>query len=616
MKTLSSIILIIAMVVCSCATTEVKEPGYGYEESQNSLTTSPAEVSIPEEIEQSETPVSSELMPVTDDQSEKLVVANVSTPATECDHPTLFHNTNLNDSNLCAYAHSNCEGDFANFYILFYCGFDQSMTGLIIFYLFAIFLIFKYTAIVVDEYIAAGITKVNEALGFSDTLGAVTLLALANGAGDVITALVAGGGSGGVSYNIGSLYGAGLFVAVCVVAICICQSTEPIVFDKMIIFRDVGYYILSTLITLVFAAFGFIYWWMPVIFLLVYVSLVVFTIVYEKRNPVPKETEADNKLEMATNVENKETSQGGNPMLANLMQATAKRVMTVGTVNALALYVKKKTEMSHQNKAKKFDVRGCVDKVMTLIDLPYIWLCWATCLPVEEEHFTQTRVFVYPVTGVYFAMYIFTGAFYSMMHLYAGIPIMIFLYVFMFFNCRGEQLGSKVMMTFTCLGIVAGLMWTYVLCGLLIDMLNVLGVLLGLDATYLGLTILAVGNALPDALTTISMVAQGNATMAISGGYAGQLFGLLVGFGLAQLKCVLANGPQVFDLFNPASINKNLLDLIVIFTALICLGLTFFWGVKFNYTMNRTFAYIVSAIYLVFIIACSAIAITNAVNNY
>ena len=45
-------------------------------------------------------------------------------------------------------------------------------------------------------------------------MAAVTLLALANGAGDVITAIVAGGapGSAGINYDVGALYGAGFFV--------------------------------------------------------------------------------------------------------------------------------------------------------------------------------------------------------------------------------------------------------------------------------------------------------------------------------------------------------------------------------------------------------------------
>ena len=42
-----------------------------------------------------------------------------------------------------------------------------------------------------------------------EALAAVTLLALANGAGDVITAIVASGTSDGLSYNIGAIYGAG-----------------------------------------------------------------------------------------------------------------------------------------------------------------------------------------------------------------------------------------------------------------------------------------------------------------------------------------------------------------------------------------------------------------------
>jgi len=48
---------------------------------------------------------------------------------------------------------------------------------------------------------------------------------LANGAGDVITALVAGSSAGGVSYNIGSLYGSGFFV--CSIVISMTISSMP-----------------------------------------------------------------------------------------------------------------------------------------------------------------------------------------------------------------------------------------------------------------------------------------------------------------------------------------------------------------------------------------------------
>lgn len=87
--------------------------------------------------------------------------------------------------------------------------------------LLLIFLIFRYTSIVVDEVIAEGIQRISNTLGLSESLAAVTLLAFANGAGDFITAIVASDSQGGVSYNIGALFGAGLFVCSLVVGICI-----------------------------------------------------------------------------------------------------------------------------------------------------------------------------------------------------------------------------------------------------------------------------------------------------------------------------------------------------------------------------------------------------------
>jgi len=68
------------------------------------------------------------------------------------------------------------------------------------------------------------------------------------------------------------------------------------------------------------------------------------------------------------------------------------------------------------------------------------------------------------------------------------------------------------------------------------------GVIAKLDTTFLGLTILAMGNALPDALTTIALSKEGYAQMGITGTYAGCLFGLLVGFGLSMLKKTLLSG--------------------------------------------------------------------------
>jgi Ca2+/Na+ antiporter len=50
-----------------------------------------------------------------------------------------------------------------------------------------------------------------------------------------------------------------------------------------------------------------------------------------------------------------------------------------------------------------------------------------------------------------------------------------------------------------------GLIWTFVLSEMLIDLLNTYIVIAKLDNTYMGLTVIGIGNALPDALTTIEL---------------------------------------------------------------------------------------------------------------
>lgn len=133
-------------------------------------------------------------------------------------------------------------------------------------------------------------------------------------------------------------------------------------------------------------------------------------------------------------------------------------------------------------------------------------------------------------------------------------------------------------------GTVISLIWTYLLSGILIDQLQFLGMLSQLDKTYLGLSVIAVGNALPDGITTIALAKQGHAVMGLTGAYAGQLFGLLVGFGLALLKKTLSDGSQGFDLF--AQWGENVMDILVLVTALVNLLVTFVYGVARHYSFS------------------------------
>lgn len=58
-------------------------------------------------------------------------------------------------------------------------------------------------------------------------------------------------------------------------------------------------------------------------------------------------------------------------------------------------------------------------------------------------------------------------------------------------------------------GCLTAFFWTGYISGILIDILTFIGVISKLSATYLALTIIGVGNALPDALITIALAKKG-----------------------------------------------------------------------------------------------------------
>jgi len=66
----------------------------------------------------------------------------------------------------------------------------------------------------------------------SDAVAGVTFLAVANGAGDLLTALIASGKDDAIDYNVGALIGAGYFVLCMATTLAIVSCKDPLVLNK------------------------------------------------------------------------------------------------------------------------------------------------------------------------------------------------------------------------------------------------------------------------------------------------------------------------------------------------------------------------------------------------
>ena len=149
------------------------------------------------------------------------------------------------------------------------------------------------------------------------------------------------------------------------------------------------------------------------------------------------------------------------------------------------------------------------------------------------------------------------------------------------------------------------IIWISVFSDIIVDLLTFLGVIFNLPSSFLGLTLLAIGNSIPDAALDTSLAKSGYGEMAISGTHAGPLFNLIIGLGFSLLKRNIVYGPIEINFFEISNISSVL----AFFTLCLNLFLNMHYAYKNNFTLKRSDAYRTSIIFLIYNILLIIIAI-------
>ena len=101
------------------------------------------------------------------------------------------------------------------------------------------------------------------------------------------------------------------------------------------------------------------------------------------------------------------------------------------------------------------------------------------------------------------------------------------------FSTRAPDL--RVFWIFQVGSFFMAMVWIYFLCNIIVDLLILFGMLTGIHASLLGLTVMSWGNSLGDAIASASVSAHGFSEMAFTGCIAGSVFNLLLALGLTLL---------------------------------------------------------------------------------
>lgn len=113
-------------------------------------------------------------------------------------------------------------------------------------------------------------------------------------------------------------------------------------------------------------------------------------------------------------------------------------------------------------------------------------------------------------------------------------------------------------------GFAMSVAWAYVAANEVVSLLSTAGVILSLDASELGVTVLAWGNSLGDLVTNVAVASSssrsggGGAQVAVSGCYGGPVFNVLVGLGLSMTLACWARYPRAVEVPSEAGLYRTL----------------------------------------------------------
>ncbi|VDM33452.1 unnamed protein product [Hydatigera taeniaeformis] len=160
--------------------------------------------------------------------------------------------------------------------------------------------------------------------------------------------------------------------------------------------------------------------------------------------------------------------------------------------------------------------------------------------------------------------------------------------------------------------------WIGVFTIFMMWMITVVGVTLGIPDTIMGLTFIAAGSSVPDAITSIIVVREGEGDMAISNAVGSNIFDILVCMGLPWLvRSMVIGGPvEIYSQGNALSIIHEILGYYhppLLFAGLTYATLTLFVTVLIllgathlnRWRLTKLYGVGLMITYLLFLVACS-----------
>uniref|UniRef100_A0A4W6G9G2 Solute carrier family 8 member B1 n=1 Tax=Lates calcarifer TaxID=8187 RepID=A0A4W6G9G2_LATCA len=449
---------------------------------------------------------------------------------------------NISAADRCAFVKStpdcSMEDGFINYLHVAFCLLPPNLTPLTI----TLYVLHYQSLIVSSLFLLSfcpNLSAISTSLHLTHNVAGVTFLALGNGAPDIFSAVAAFSHPHTAGLAVGALFGAGIFVTTVVaggVAL-----VKPFAVASRPFLRDVIFYMVAVFWTFVMLFRGTTTLGETLGYLSLYVVYVLIVII--SAYIYNRQKHSVNTSLMYTRIFLRD--QDHNTCVLVCVSESEYRPLLPYSESTSQILLSSLNPVDN----RKWRRKSWSWRVLKLLKTP-LEVLLLLCIPVvdpdkEDKNWRRPLNCLHLITAPLMCVLIFQSGIYGEYMIQGQFPLWLLTLLL------GLFLSSIVFCTttndcppryhplFALLGFVVSAVLISAAASEVVSLLHMLGVVLSLSNTVLGLTLLAWGNSIGDCFSDITIARQGYPRMAISACFGGIIFNMLFGVGLGCLVQML-----------------------------------------------------------------------------
>ncbi|XP_074526098.1 mitochondrial sodium/calcium exchanger protein isoform X2 [Halichoeres trimaculatus] len=456
---------------------------------------------------------------------------------------------NLNASDRCAFVRntSDCdmEDGFINYIKVAFCLLPINLTPLVItlciIWLLFLFLILGLTA---SKFFCPNLSAISTSLHLTHNVAGVTFLALGNGAPDIFSAMAAFSNPHTAGLAVGALFGAGIFVTTVVAGSV--ALVKPFAVASRPFLRDVIFYMVAVFWTFLMLYRGTTtlaetlgYLGLYVVYVL---TVIISAYIYNRQKHSMNSTD-HTVARIPAEFHSSDSSDDDVPCVldGSIQQEYEYRPLLPYSETTAQILLSALNPVD----SRKWRRKSWRWRTLKVLKTP-LEVLLLLCIPVvdpdkEDKNWRRPLNCIQLITSPLVCVLAFQSGIYGSYMIKGQFPLWLltlllglFLSAIVFCTTTNDS-PPRYHPLFALLGFVVSAVVISAAASEVVSLLHMLGVVLSLSNTVLGLTLLAWGNSIGDCFSDITIARQGYPRMAISACFGGIIFNMLFGVGLGCL---------------------------------------------------------------------------------